>query len=110
MKRPETIKNQFSEIKIESCESFNQLQGLMKKPEFIGMGKRIFVLFVDNETRLSQICSHAVLFEDEKVVALIPEISLTYLKKINRLYPRYLGIIGESSAVVCPVLKKMIES
>lgn len=106
----ETVKNQFHGIKIETCEQVADLHTLIKRPGHNGLGKRIFVLYIDNENRLSQVCDHAILFEGTKVVALVPESSGTYLKKINRLYPRYLGTTDEAFGTVCHVLRKMIEN
>jgi hypothetical protein len=105
----EVMQQQFGDVRLEVCESLECFERTFDRPVLTDCGKRILVLFIDNEHRLVQLSDHATLLAHERVIALLPEQTKTFVTRVNRFYPRYTGLISESYSDIKSVLKKMIE-
>ena len=104
-----TIQENFGDVVIELCDDLDALEKVAQVTDLPGHGKKIFILYVDSETRLTQLYEHVDMFDGERVIALIPENKKTFLIRVNRFYPRFTGMIDGSFLDVIAVLQKMIQ-
>lgn len=102
------IQQQFDDVTVVICDGIQCLEKNFDMSKHAGLGRRIFVLFVDNDDRLAQLYDRVELFTGERVVALLPENTKKYLTRINKFYPKYTSLINEPYTDVSSVLKKMI--
>ena len=68
------------------------------------------VLMVANKEELLELLTIQKMFEDTKIIFVLPDSSETLIQSALKLYPRYITYIGQSFTALTEVLMKMRSS
>jgi hypothetical protein len=74
-----------------------------------GMNPPIVVLFVAGKKSLDQLYMKKQLFEDKKIVMVLPEEKTdAFTDRVHRFFPRYVAFMDDRYDDLCEVLNKMM--
>ena len=102
------IRERINNTKIEICPSIEKFEQKLKqyKPY---LDTEIVVLFADNEDRLNRLYEKKNIFQDKKIVIVLPKSKNHEIAPfVHKFFPRYFTFIDDKYDDLCEVLNKMV--
>jgi hypothetical protein len=100
------IEEKFCQSSIQTIQTFNSFKKRLKEPP--SYNNEIYILFADTKHLLTEFLELRDLFEDRRIILILPDDAKSTLSKAHRLFPRFLTTISDTYEDLCSVLCKMI--
>jgi len=100
------LQKKLNDIKIDIYPNIESFQKKCKQHNLY-FEKEIIVLFADNEDRLKQLYEKKDIFQDKKIVFVLPDMHQENLSFVHKFFPRYFTFIDDKYDDLCDVLNKM---
>ncbi|MCP4671131.1 MAG: hypothetical protein GY857_07480 [Desulfobacula sp.] len=96
----------FKKSEIEIFQAFHKFK--LKLEEVADYNNEIFILFADSKKRLDRLINLLDLFENRRVILILPDDSQDTITTAHQISPRYFTFADNNYSDLCAVITKMM--